>query len=127
MQKKDSLAELRTVFRLRRAFSKPLVTIDAIAKLVKLARSPNMNRILEILRSGRCTIPRRSKGPTLPDSPTVWKQRFSLMGIAGTRYDVDQNDQKNLSTCIEQSRPEAHLEVNILSYLHKEGDELYWI
>lgn len=40
-----SPAELRMVFRIRRAFSKPLVTINAITKLVNLARSPNISKI----------------------------------------------------------------------------------
>ena len=66
------------------------------------------------------------KAPILPENPAVWKERFSLMGIAGSRHDDDQNDQKNLSICIDQAIASrgtvaVHAEVKILSYMHKEG------
>lgn len=66
------------------------------------------------------------KAPILPENPTIWKERFHLMGIAGSRHDGDQNDQKNLSICIDQAIASRgtvaiHAEVKILSYMHKKG------
>lgn len=120
-----SPAELRIVFRMRRAFSKPIITIDAITKLVKLARSPNTSKIFRHF-AFRPVYLEGKIAPNLPGNPTLWKQRFYLMGIAGTKDDDYQNDQNNLSTCIDQAIASrgtvaVHAEVEILSYMHKEG------
>lgn len=92
---------------------------------MKLVRSPNTSKIFRNF-SFRPVYLKGRIAPTIPDSPAVWKQRFLLMGIAGTRHDDDPNDQKNLSTCIDQAIASrgsvgVHAEVNILSYMHKEG------
>lgn len=34
------------------------------------------------------------KAPTLSDNPSVWKERFNLMGISGAGHGDDQIDQK---------------------------------
>lgn len=118
-------AELRMVFRMRRALSKPLILIDAITKLVKLARSPNISKIFRNFAFSSAYLEGK-KAPTLPDKPAVWKQRFCSTGMAGSRHDDDQIDQKILSICIDQaiaSRGTVAVlaEVNILSYMHKKG------
>lgn len=48
------------------------------------------------------------------------------MGNAGSRHDDDENDQNNLSLCIDtaiasRGTVAVHAEVKILSYMHKEG------
>lgn len=101
------------------------MTINAITKLVKLARSPNTSKIFRNFEF-RPVYLEGQKAPILPENPAVWKERFYLMGIAGSRHDDDQNEQKNLSICIDQAIASrgtvaVHAEVTILSYMHKEG------
>ncbi len=101
------------------------MTINAITKLVKLARSPNTSKIFRNFEF-RPVYLEGQNAPILPENPAVWKERFHLMGIAGSSHDDDQNDQKNLSICIDQAIASrgtvaVHAEVKILSYMHKEG------
>lgn len=102
------------------------MTVNAITKLVSSARSPNTSNIFRNFEF-RPMYLKGQMPPILPEGPAVWREWLSLMGIAASRHDDDHaNDQNNLSICIDiaiasRDTVAVHVEVKILSYMHKEG------
>lgn len=88
-------SDARDLYRISKAFSKVWVLPDALFKIIRLARSPNVTRVWSY-QFDPVYLPVLNSEP-LPKAVDVWRQRFAAMGVRGSLPDDDDFEKKLLT------------------------------